>query len=391
MPDSLSLFILVLLSIICGWLLGRWQISRKRRQQPPDFIPSVDFLLNHANDRALQRILNVDAMDSDHLDLLIKLGKILREKGEVERAIQLHQSLFARVELDHSARAAVQLELACNFLHAGVLDRAENLLVDLLDNKSANGEKVSTLLLELLEDEQDWARILLLQESKRLHASAKLNERTAQAACELAERHLKDKNFLEVRRYCQKALKIHSHCARAYVIQGISALMLDEPHEAFRCLSRAVKSNPRTAVHVLAPMLEVAQYSPAANEKVRRFLQESWQVNRYVPALAEHVRMLSNDGDTQQAAELMLAALDERPSNRAFLVLMELLVEQKQVLDQSQLLSVYDILRRIVESEPLYTCRSCGYSSVEAHWRCPRCKEWETLTPFAPKNARTQT
>lgn len=48
--------------------------------------------------------------------------------------------------------------------------------------------------------------------------------------------------------------------------------------------------------------------------------------------------------------------------------------------NSSQLMSVYDILRRIVETESKYVCRSCGFKAKEHHWRCPSCKNWASVT-----------
>jgi lipopolysaccharide biosynthesis regulator YciM len=94
----------------------------------------------------------------------------------------------------------------------------------------------------------------------------------------------------------------------------------------------------------------------------------------------KRVTLLSRQGKQQQGIEILLAELFQHPSNQGFFALVEMVVNGKAVLNSSQLMSVYDILRRIVETESKYVCRSCGFKAVEHHWRCPSCKDWASVT-----------
>ena len=81
----------------------------------------------------------------------------------------------------------------------------------------------------------------------------------------------------------------------------------------------------------------------------------------------------------------MLQELAEAPSNQGFFALVELVVKYRLQLDKSQLLVLYDILRRIVEHEPKFICGACGFKAKEFHWRCPSCKDWSTLQSYMPQ------
>jgi lipopolysaccharide biosynthesis regulator YciM len=86
-----------------------------------------------------------------------------------------------------------------------------------------------------------------------------------------------------------------------------------------------------------------------------------------------------------RAMTTLLSELAEQPSNLGFFALVELVVRHRQQLDKSQLLVVYDILRRIVENEPKFVCKNCGFKAKEFHWRCPSCKDWSTINSFVPQ------
>jgi len=104
-----------------------------------------------------------------------------------------------------------------------------------------------------------------------------------------------------------------------------------------------------------------------------------WQNNHDVEVLVTRVKLLADQNFQQQAIEILLTELFQHPSNQGFFALVEMVVDHKAALNTSQLMSVYDILRRIVETESKYLCRSCGFKAMEHHWRCPSCKNWSSF------------
>jgi lipopolysaccharide biosynthesis regulator YciM len=76
------------------------------------------------------------------LDLQLSLGTFYRRRGEIDKAISIHQSLFARPDLDKKISADIQLALASDYLNAGLLDRSERLLLELLKSNNHLKPKV---------------------------------------------------------------------------------------------------------------------------------------------------------------------------------------------------------------------------------------------------------
>lgn len=93
-------------------------------------------------------------------------------------------------------------------------------------------------------------------------------------------------------------------------------------------------------------------------------------------------------GVTGQDGSYLAEFLLEKGYNQGFLALAELVVTQRQQLDKSQLLQLYDILRGIVAVEPKFVCSNCGFKAKEPHWRCPSCKDWASIKPFVPSPAQ---
>jgi lipopolysaccharide biosynthesis regulator YciM len=63
---------------------------------------------------------------------------VLRRRGEVERAIRIHENLLARPDLPQAQVHMAHLELARDYISAGLLDRAEKLLLDLVEESPSS-------------------------------------------------------------------------------------------------------------------------------------------------------------------------------------------------------------------------------------------------------------
>jgi lipopolysaccharide biosynthesis regulator YciM len=383
MFDMALLYILLLAAIALGWTLGYRFANQAKKTDYPDWIPSIDYILAERNDASLEKLLNVDQLDDDSVDLFLKLGKSLRDKGEIDRAMHLHQRLFARADLDRSVIHSIQLELAYDYSAAGLLDRAERILRELLEAKGHNTEHVAALLIELLEEEAEWRDILDLYTAKKLPGGADLSRRVAHAACELAERSLKKGEYLEVQQLCRQSLKIDSRCARAYVVSGDLAYGQQEYREAVRCYLKAAEVDQQAVVRILDKMID-AFAKLGDTEGLLNQLQRHWSNSHYIPTLTADIETLASEKNSDEATVRLLKELENSPSNQGFLTLAELVVKHRQQLDKSQLLQVYDILRRIVAAEPKFVCSSCGFKAKEPHWRCPTCKDWATVKAYVP-------
>ena len=113
MSDIYTLLILMM-AVGLGWLLGRYEGRQKNKPTP---FPSMDMLSTDAPSETMQAILNM-AQRQEAVELQLNLGIFYRRRGELDKAISIHQSLFARPDLDKTLSAQVQLELASDYLRA---------------------------------------------------------------------------------------------------------------------------------------------------------------------------------------------------------------------------------------------------------------------------------
>src|ERR1035441_5627806 len=132
MPEiSLLTWAVGIAALVIGILAGhfgwgkRWPGPLSRLH--PDYLTGLDYLVTEQPDRALDMFLKLMDANADTIETRFSLGALYRRRGEVERAIRIHQNLLAREALAPEHREQALLALAQDYLRAGLLDRAETL------------------------------------------------------------------------------------------------------------------------------------------------------------------------------------------------------------------------------------------------------------------------
>src|SRR5436190_4401834 len=110
-----------------GWLAARVDIKQllsESRALPLSYFKGLNFLLNEQPDKAIEAFIEVVKVDPQTIELHFALGSLFRRRGEVERAIRMHENLLERADLPQEQRVIALAELGQDYLKAGILDRA---------------------------------------------------------------------------------------------------------------------------------------------------------------------------------------------------------------------------------------------------------------------------
>ena len=91
------------------------------------------------------------------------LGNLYREKGQVGRAVNVHQSLLQRPDLTTLEHAYVLLCLGLDFRHGGFVDRALEAFQEVLELDPRNRYALVQLQ-KLYEDQRQWGDALRVRE-----------------------------------------------------------------------------------------------------------------------------------------------------------------------------------------------------------------------------------
>src|SRR5713101_7419737 len=189
------LWLLLPLAAGSGWLVARFDQKRHAaaRDLPSAYFKGLNFLLNEQPDKAIEIFIQVLEVNSETVETHLALGNLFRRRGEVERAIRIHQNLIARPTLDREQRTYALLELAQDYFKAGLFDRAENLFLELAEIR-AHSEQALRLLLSIYQQEKEWDKAI--QTGRRLArvAGKSMDGVIAQYYCEQAEQAVGKKN-----------------------------------------------------------------------------------------------------------------------------------------------------------------------------------------------------
>src|ERR671917_187835 len=133
---------------------GRW-IDRRRLRETPHYMLGLNFLVDHQVDQAIDELTQATSSATDALEIQMILGNLYRQKGQVGRAINVHQALLQRPDLTKLEHAYVLLCLALDFRHAGFVDRALEAFQEVLRLDPSNRYALVNLQ-KLYEEQQQW-------------------------------------------------------------------------------------------------------------------------------------------------------------------------------------------------------------------------------------------
>ncbi|MDA1074588.1 MAG: lipopolysaccharide assembly protein LapB [Proteobacteria bacterium] len=387
MPDNLFLYLLLVVALGIGYAVGR--IEKRRRVSgtgtqalPQEYFRGLNHLLNERPDLAIDTFIQAMAVNNDTVDTHLALGSLVRRRGEVDKAIRIHQNLLARPVLSNANRALAELELARDYYVAGLLGRAESLLKELIQKNGEHKQVALELLLEVYQRESDWpAAIEIGSLLSRQDKSVRI--KLAHFRCEMAEQALRVGDLRGARWQVSSALSFDASCARANLIGAQVEFKAGRYRDVMRLLKKVREQDILLTTEGLNLYREAAVALGDESEfltYVREAVKKKPLLG-LVKVLGEHISVAQ---DQAAAREYVVEQLLHHPSLGAFVLLMELLEQADEPLQGQHLKLVLDLARELLKAQPRYRCNSCGFSGNMRMWQCPSCHQWGTLKPIQP-------
>ena len=102
-----SLFLLV--GILLGIFIGsrrNMKISEVSTDDQSAYIRGLQYIISHEPDKAIAEFTKAVQINSGTVEIYLNLGNLFREKGEVERALRIHQSILVRPSLSPEIKSS---------------------------------------------------------------------------------------------------------------------------------------------------------------------------------------------------------------------------------------------------------------------------------------------
>lgn len=391
MLDGLQLYVLLLLAIALGWGLGRWRLTR-RRDAPKDttavfadYFVGLNYLLNDEPDEAIDTFIKALEVNSDTIETHLALGALLRRRGKVDKAIKVHQTLLVRPGLDQGLIDATRLQLAIDYIAAGLLDRAERLLREILDENTPAKWEALQHLITIYQTEKEWQQAIdssrLLLTSSVFRRNQEVRSAAAHYCCELAEIKVAAGHFSGARELIRKAFTFDRRSIRAALLLAELEQKLGNYREALREYLRVARGQPEFVGRVLEPMAECYRQLNASNEYeqlLRELLAERADIH-VVVALARRIQAQGGDAN---ALQFLHEQLDRDPYLAGVLEVLRIQVPYTDGELQISLQRLQKMLNQLLGKRPFYRCNHCGYEARTLYWLCPSCQKWDRMRPI---------
>lgn len=367
-----------------GWLAARIDIKQlltEYRSLPTSYFKGLNFLLNEQPDKAIEAFIEVVSADSETVELNFALGSLFRRRGEVERAIRMHQNLLGRADLDKETKTKVLFELGQDYLKAGLLDRAEKIFLDLRDTVFAT--PVLQFLLEVYQREKEWEKAIEVADALTNSSGKSLHKEIAHFYCESALNNHAHAKASEAQANLMRALSVDRNCARANILLGDFAVQANKHEEAIQYW-RKIEAQSAEHLPLVAEKFLISYEALGKIEDGLNLLR--YYLNKYssLPLLNVIFQSTLNNHGVEPAYVLVRDELRRHPTLHGLdkLLEAELLKAPLERRQDIQLIKslVQDHARRLA----LYKCTNCGFKAKQFYWQCPACGLWDSF-PAADK------
>lgn len=430
------LFLLLPVAAAYGYYMGRNSYKNKRadlsKEQTSNYLQGVDYLLNNDKDQAVEKFIAYLNSSDPTFESTLALGNLFRTRGEVDRAISLHTSLANNDTLEPHECELAQLELAQDFMSAGLLDRAEQILLDLVDIPRQRQSAVQ-LLVKVYEQERDFDKALEVGEQDLEVLNNSSLNRLCNYHCEIAQSLMVSTKFKEASHHVNKAKNLMPKSIRPLIIEAeisiresrdltsdkevkeykkhflklietiiendnqSSYFVLELLHKAYgglwyedeqniqtpiktgfssflssSGLSRLTRSNSDTTVRLIEPQ----------DPKYYDLLESLVAKTKSAAAIVELCIWIFYYKSPSDAEQLLLNYLKEKPNLQLFSLLMGMRSKgssNKSSKESESILNLKGIIDAQLAATPHFNCSRCGFDSSMMFWQCPSCRRWDTM------------
>ncbi len=374
------LWLLLPLAAASGWYIARREYGAggvvEQKISPSEYVKGLNFLLNEQSDKAIDVFIKMLESDDEVIEMHLAVGSLFRKRGEVERAIRIHQNLIARQDLGESIKCQALLELARDYLAAGLLDRTEDLCLEIVDS-SADNLAALHMLKDIYEQEKEWFRAVEVSRKIEAHSPDSMSGVIAQYFCELALEAQHKEDLMQARRMLEKAFSEDPSCGRAAILLGDIEREAGHYEAAIAAYRRLEESAPQYLSEIYGPILECFE-AMGWHKRIIPYLKTLLDKHHGIELVLVLSRVLKEQKGVEAALDFLSGDLAGKPSLRGISCLFELESQQSRRKRKFSTLAQHS-LTKLLENKPTYRCNNCGFTAVAMHWNCPGCKQWGSI------------
>ncbi|QQG30296.1 lipopolysaccharide assembly protein LapB [Pectobacterium carotovorum] len=379
------LFLLLPVAAAYGWYMGRRSAQQDKEQESNrlsrEYVTGVNFLLSNQQDKAVELFLDMLKDDSNTFEAHLTLGNLFRSRGEVDRAIRIHQALTESASLTFEQRLLAVQQLGRDYMAAGLYDRAEESFNQLVDEEDFQRSALQQLL-QIYQATSDWPTAIDVAEKLVKMGKDQLRVDIAHFYCELALLAMGSDDLDKALTLLKKGATADSQCARASIMMGRIYMAQQDYSRAVEAL-RQVLDQDKELVSETLPMLQECYQHLDQPLDWANFLRRCVEENTGATAELMLVDILEREEGAEVAQAYINRQLQRHPTMRVFHRLMDFhLHEAEDGRTKENLQGLRDMVGEQIRTKPRYSCRKCGFTSQSLYWQCPSCRTWASVKPI---------
>lgn len=373
----------ILLFFALGWFLGRIDMKtmmKHAKRVPQRLFDGIDALVDNKTSVARDEIKQAIEQEPQLIDVQFTLGRLYRKRGENDLAIKLHTRLLSsQFVLSSDIKDKVRLELAKDFQGAGLIDRAESILQQLLHSE-LYAHKALEMLLLIYQQDKNWVEAITTAH-KLATSDIAFHAEIAQFYCELAQESIIKSDHQVATEYLAEALKINRKCVRANILLGEAYFNQENFNDAITTWQLVEKQNYQYLSFVIGKLFEAY----LRQGMIKEFLNLAKGYSKLYPDVNMYeavYNILTIYDSKEETIDYLHNVMQHKPNSKVAALLIDVKSESFQrTEDKMDATQIKNLLLRQDEKNSQYSCGCCSFKSKTFFWQCPACYEWESISP----------
>ncbi|KAA9002031.1 lipopolysaccharide assembly protein LapB [Affinibrenneria salicis] len=379
------LFLLLPVAAAYGWYMGRRGVQQDKQQEANrlsrEYVTGVNFLLANQQDKAVELFLDMLKDETNTFEAHLTLGNLFRSRGEVDRALRIHQALTESASLSFEQRLLAVQQLGRDYVAAGLYDRAEEIFNQLVDEEDFSRGALQQLL-QIYQSTSEWQKAIDVADKLVRGGNDELRIEIAHFYCELALLAMGSDDLDKALALLKKGAQADKQCARVSIMLGRIFIAQQQYAQAVNALQQVLEQD-REMVSETLPMLQECYHHLQQPQAWAAFLQRCVEENCGATAELMLADILEQSEGAEMAQVYINRQLQRHPTMRVFHRLMDFhLNEAEDGRAKESLLVLRDMVGEQIRTKPRYRCSKCGFTSQSLYWHCPSCRAWASVKPI---------
>lgn len=365
------LFLLLPVAAAYGWYMGRRSAQQSKQDDASrlsrDYVTGVNFLLSNQQDKAVDLFLDMLKEDTGTVEAHLTLGNLFRSRGEVDRAIRIHQSLMESASLTYDQRLLAVQQLGRDYMAAGLYDRAEGMFKQLVDETDFRLSALQQLL-QIYQATSDWQSAIEVAERLVKLGKEKHRGEIANFWCELALQQMAGNDLDKAMALLKKGAAADRNSARVSIMMGRVWMEKGDYAKAVESLERVIEQDKELVGETLE-MLQTCYQQLGKTDEWEAFLRRCAEENTGATADLMLAQILEQREGVDAAQNYVTRQLERHPTMRVFHKLIDYHINEAEEGRAKESLGVLrHMVGEQVRSKPRYRCQKCGFTAHTLYW-----------------------